>query len=375
MSRPLPGLVDLAADRPSPLAAVPPEELVASAVEHRMDGLVHTEVREGRLALPEGLAARLAVEGLYRQRRAASLWAAHDALVAAAAAQGTEVATVKGPSAELRWYRRVGERPCVDLDAWLRPGSPQVAVAVVAALEPGHPLLRADLAGLIGSGRLQSLDVALPDATIDLHFDLLKLGVASHLEDELWARTVTMDVGDGRTARVLDPVAALLHLLVHLNKDRFCRLLGLADIARLLEREQPDLGDLEGLARRAGLEVPVLESLRATVDELGLPEVGAHGASGPRARVWRVVWRRGARLRGEAGRTGMRYRQALLPVLLRGPGRRREAARRYRQMLLPSPVLVAYRNPGVEGGYAKRLVIGRTRRWRERRAARAAARG
>jgi hypothetical protein len=70
----------------------------------------------------------------------------------------------------------------------------------------------------------------------------------------------------------------------------------------------------------------------------------------------------------------MRYRQTVLPLLLRGAGRPREAARRYRQMLLPSPVLVAYRNPGVDGGYAKRLVVGRSRRWRERRADRAAAR-
>jgi hypothetical protein len=374
MSRPLPGLVALAAGRPLSLGGASPDELVASAVEHRMDGLVHSEVRDGRLALPEALAARLAVEDLYRRRRAGSLWAAHDAVVSAAAAHGTEAATVKGPSAELRWYRRVGERPCVDLDAWLRPGSPRVAVAVVATLDPAHPLLRTDVAGLIGSGRLQSVEIALPDAIVDLHFDVLKLGVPSHLEDALWERTVALDVGDGRTARVLDPVASLLHLLVHLNKDRFRHLLGLADVARLLEREQPDLGQLEALARGAGLEVPVLESLRATVAELGLAAPVPRGTAGLRTRAWRVAWHRGARLRGEAGRVGMRHRQDLLPMLLRGPGRPREAARRYRQILLPSPGLVAYRNPAVEGGYVTRLVVGRTRRWRERRASRAATR-
>ena len=34
---------------------------------------------------------------------------------------GIDVASIKGPITESRWYDREGERPCSDVDLWLSP--------------------------------------------------------------------------------------------------------------------------------------------------------------------------------------------------------------------------------------------------------------
>src|SRR5205823_13647832 len=123
---------------------------------------------------------------------------------------------------------------------------------------------------------------------------------------------------DGTTIRVPDAELSLIHLLLHLNKDSFPRLLGYADVARILSREQLDWAFIDGFVREEGFEVAAYCSLMTVVDRLELPRPDVMVPQGPRAAAWRAVWPEKATLLGSAGSERSR-RQDALPFL--APGR------------------------------------------------------
>jgi hypothetical protein len=167
--------------------------------------------------------------------------------------------------------------------------------------------------------------------------------------------------------RVLDPETALVLFLLHLNKDRFRRLLGYVDVARLLEREHIDWQAVEAIAAADGLCGPVALSLSCVTDALRLDPVPLRSAHGWRAVAWRRLWRPSIRLQGDIGVTGFHLRQALLPALAEGGTV--DALRSMARRLAPDPTLVRYRTPNTSGGYLRRLTVGRVARTRARRRA------
>src|SRR5439155_18771565 len=100
-----------------------------------------------------------------RRRR---LWSALASVAEQVQSLGIEVATVKGVTAEARWYDRPGERPCSDLDLFVGPADVDRAAEIVAILQPDHPLRR-DVGWLAREQRLQNVDLRVGDVAVDLH--------------------------------------------------------------------------------------------------------------------------------------------------------------------------------------------------------------
>ena len=121
MASPHPALIELAAGRPLPFRVGDPEHLLATALEHRMQGLLWSAVTRGEIDLPLETQRRLAVLNLRTQAHHRRLWMILEEVTALLAQHGIEVAVFKGVAAEACWYKRMGERPSRDLDLWLSP--------------------------------------------------------------------------------------------------------------------------------------------------------------------------------------------------------------------------------------------------------------
>jgi hypothetical protein len=347
-------LIDLAAGRDPPNVAID-ARVVTLANEHRLTGLLWTWART-HLSDTQ-LKTELAQNDLYVQAHLARVSAVLEKSVARLAEVGIEVATIKGVTTEARWYRRRGERPCSDVDLLLSPRQLDRVAEAVHLLEPDHPWV-SSVAPLAAAGRIQTVTTHVDGLEVDLHLDLLKLGIPTRQSSEVWNLTSPYVLSGGGGVRVLDDTTALVHLLVHLNKDRFQRLLAYADIARVIAGGGVDWKRAERFARGEGITVSTFRTLEVVLDELLLPWPDQiERPSGARVCVWNVIWRPGIRLRGTEGRLRFRRRQAWIALLARG--RALEALRWwFREMWPPAPI-VAVRYAEFRGPYLWKLFRGR----------------
>lgn len=332
---PAPVLVDLAACRTPPEVALS-GELIEAALEHRMGGLLWTWVRDTLADDP--YRASLAMHDLRVQAHLARVRALLERCVASLDDIGVDVAAIKGPTTEARWYRRTGERPTSDVDLWLSPHQLHRAGDAVRALQPDHPW--SEFVGeLAASRQLQAVTLTVDRIQVDLHLDLLKTGLPMRGACSVWGANQTFQLPSGSSVRVLDETSALLHFLVHLNKDRFQRLLGYADVARIIERGV-DWPQLVRAAEREGLLGPVLRSLAAVIDDLRLDWPSGLPTPADDDLLWRLLWRPRVRLRGSEGRRRFRRRQlALIPLASRSWTDKSRAL--VNQIVPPAPVMEA----------------------------------
>lgn len=359
-------LIDLAAGRRP--ASPPPDraaEIVRSATEHRMTGLLWSSVVTDEVVLPTAESALLAARDLAVQQHHARLWRTIHDVQRRLSGIGLETAVMKGVPAEARWYRRMGERPCKDIDLLLRPGTESRLGEILDEIHPDHPQ-RADLVELVRGGMLQSVDLVVNGIGIDLHADLLKIEVVTRSRDEIWARTELLDVPDGPAVRVLDAEVSLILFAMHLNKDRFARLLGYADLARILADDSLDWTFIDALLRREGIRVHAYSTIDTVTTTLGLARSPVRLPSGRRAGLWARLWPREKSLAGYVGLGTQQHRQLWIPWL--AEGRVREALSWWiRRRAFPPGRLLRLYDPDLRGPYPAQWVTGRYRAWRRRR--------
>ncbi|HKZ25210.1 MAG TPA: nucleotidyltransferase family protein [Acidimicrobiia bacterium] len=358
MARPHPALIELAADRVLP----PVDDLpgfLRSAMEHRMLGLVWRHVQSGGLAMDPELQRGLATESLLTEQRHRHLSAALLHASELLAGKGIDVATFKGVAAERRWYDGVGDRPCWDADLLVAPHSLSRAGQLIEVIDPHRPN-DGRIQRLVDAGILQTVDVVFEGVVLDIHFDLFKLGFRSRQPDVVWDRTVQVTLADGSSVRALDAETSLVFSLLHLNKDRFAKLLGFAEVLRIMKRGDIDWEFVETFVSREGLETSHSHALYVVLETLGIEHMRRNPSTGWRSRLWNALFPRETRLLGEAGRLRYGRRTALLfPFLVRG--RSWDAARYLVRRMFPKSDMVDLVHPGTSGPYLWRLTAARVR--------------
>ncbi len=344
-------LIDLAGGR-GPGAIEVDDRVIAIAREHRMIGLLWSHLRSIGQARMDLATADLRIQA--HQRR---VWALAEHSTEVARRLGIDVAMVKGCALERRFYGREGERPSSDVDLLVAPSDLHRIPAFVTALQPDHPWLPY-LPRMVRRRQIQSVTAMVDGMEVDIHLDVLKLGIRTRQAEQAWAALRTEQLPGGADLKVLDDTWTLLLLLVHLNKDRFQRLLGYADIVRVVRNGQIDPDRFWQLVAAEGLTLSVARALRTVERDLDVdlrfptPAVGAIGGA-----VWDRLWRPQIRLLGREGRDRFRYRQDLIPLL--AAGRRAETLRWWLQELFPPAGAVAAKYPDTPGPYPVRLVRGR----------------
>lgn len=372
---PHPALLQIAAGRGLPKVS-DPMPLLRSAFAHGMAGLLLTEVERTdqawrRLVLGVLRARHTSVEAWHGR-----LWAGVESIAGVLDNLGVEVAIAKGIAAETRWYSRLGERPCNDLDLLLSPAHLSRIDDIIAAIEPSHPLC-GKTRRLAERGYLQSIDLVHDGVPIDLHWDIFKIGIPSRNQDTIWERTLPFPLPGPCSVRMLDAETSYVHFLLHLNKDRFRRLLGFADVARVYDREELDGAAVERMVKADGIKTSIDESWNVVVNTLQLSAPMRESTPGIRAAVWQRAWPSSVRLRAAESRVRFRHRQYLIALLI--PGRTLEAIWSWLHGRFPPTELLAY----VHSDYARRwggdpvsstqhhrlwsLTVGRVRAWSRRR--------
>ena len=330
-----------------------------SAAEHRMTGLVWTQVDRGRLDVGAEHHQALFEADIAHWAHNARLWSVWRSVAEAGSRLGIEMAVIKGIALESRFFDRTGERPCTDLDVLIDPSGVERLEGLLLELGVG-PDRAARSARLVKAGRIQSVPIWVDDVSVDLHADLFKLGFASRDPDAIWSSVETI-AGDEGPIRSIDAAVSLLHVLIHLNRDRFRRLLGYVDIHRVANSELVDWDRFWAHARREGLESIAHEVLIAVdqVVPLQVPGLGNRPTT-LRGWVWRRFWPPQTRLTGREGRYRFgRRAQIVLPLLCKG--RALEAIACLSKSLFPPAELLAYNHPGLaEAPYLLRLARART---------------
>lgn len=258
--------------------------------------------------------------------------------------EGIEVTSIKGPTTESRWYERAGERPCSDVDLWLSPHQIDRAGDAIRLLQPDHPWV--PFFGELAARReVQTVTTRVDGLEVDLHLDLFKTGLRTRDSERVWSRTELVKLQGGGSVRVLDPATAYVHFLIHLNKDRFQRLLGYADIVRIARDEAAAL-DARAVAIEQGLTVCSDRSARVVQSDLGCslaPDLRT--TAGWRHHVWSALWGERIRLRGREGRERFRRRQLALVLLAERSAARDRWEALLRELLPPQQVLRAQGRP------------------------------
>jgi len=334
-------LLALAGGADVPLDAEATTDVVTSAIEHRMHGLLWELVETEELPVGREATDLLAPAVLAVRRRSRKLATTASDVSEELAEIGLEVAVFKGVAAEKRWYGRNGTRPAGDLDLWLAPHQIDRAGEAVTALHPGHPL-EGQVSELASTGQIRSVDLVWKGIPVDLHFDPFKFGVWYEDLDAVWANTE--DLGEGY--RAMGPAAELVNALIHLNKDRFSRLLGFVDVVRA--SAQPEVAEAAWrLATQIGVSVPVACSAQVVGETLDVPIPIPEPRDGWRTQMWSKLWPKETWLQGNAGYAQMRRRQDLIPFLC--DGQLPEAIKYLQHVWFPPRVLLDYFNPHVEG--------------------------
>ena len=357
MARPHPALIDLVAGRPVREIG-DSGRLLRSSVEHRVYGLLWSAVERGDVEIPEADTAQLARWYLRSVARNQQIWATLDNVVRRLDELGVPAVVAKGVVAERRWYDRLGERPTSDIDVVLAPDAFPRIGEVVRAFDPGHPMVD-ELSSLAGRGWLQVIDVQTEwNVYIDLHFDLLKLDVPTRNRATIFERAVAEHTPQGTPIMAVDAEISLIHLLLHLNKDRFSHLLGLVDIRRILEREAIDWDFVDQVLEAEGFRTHAYRVLDVVASEL---EVELPAPPGPsrswRGRAWDRLWPAGIRLEGQLGWLEHQRRQFAMPLI--APGRLWDGLGALRRRALPPRQLLRYHHPEGEGSYPRWLLTSR----------------
>ncbi|HXT37563.1 MAG TPA: nucleotidyltransferase family protein, partial [Chloroflexota bacterium] len=196
------------------------------------------------------------------------------ALLDTTASQGIEVLVLKGAALAHDLYPRPELRPYGDLDILCRPADfPRLATAL---LEAGYrredPNDAAGLRPPLDSSRRRNFIDPLGGVLIEVHLDVLGLGLPARRREDFWREARTLEIGRLRV-RALSPTHQLLHLAIHVHAHCYSRLLWLIDLDLLIRRqgETIEWDRLPALGRGEGVGTVLRHALATTHAILSTP--------------------------------------------------------------------------------------------------------
>ena len=244
--------------------------VVDLAVRHRCLGLLAAGVEsrgatgglgERAMARLRALRQTLVVRSLFQQARLLEL-------LQALSAHGLRAMPLKGPALSAALYGDATLRTSDDLDIWVHPGDFLDAVACLEArgFVPFIRLSEPEARAHMEAGWDRGFRSPEGDLTVELCTGMTPRYFGARLApDAMVAATREVAVGGGRV-RVPGPEVLLVLLCAHGMKHRWDRLVWVADVARLLGRDDLSWTEVARHSRTAG-------ALRMTA-------VGIHLAAG-----------------------------------------------------------------------------------------------
>jgi len=197
------------------------------------------------------------------------------ALVEALAERGAEPMVLKGPAVARTVYPDPVLRPYGDIDLAVRPEHQEAARSTLADMGFSEVAESQAARGIFkGTQEIDGLNqtfVSADGCVVDLHGDVLQLGLTPECETDRWARSEECPGLPG--ARILAAPDMLVQLAVHAHIHGFSRLIWLKDIDLLVRvgGGSLDWALIIDTAQREGVSGSVWYSLRLTQGILGTP--------------------------------------------------------------------------------------------------------
>jgi hypothetical protein len=185
-----------------------------------------------------------------------------------------EVLVLKGASLAHTVYPRPELRPYHDLDILCRPADySRLATALCSAgyQQAEHGGTTRGRRGYQGSRR-HAFFAPSGHVEIEIHLDVLGLGLAERSQGAFWRAAQVVEAGDLRM-HMLAPMHQLVHLAVHVHAHCYSRLLWLVDLDLLIRRHWHSL-DWEHvlrIARAEGVGTVLRHALATAHAVLGTP--------------------------------------------------------------------------------------------------------
>lgn len=317
-----------------------------------MGGLLWTAVTAGEIDPPVSVTRALAKLDMATVNHHQRLWSTISVATEKLNAEGISSVVFKGVTDEARWFKRLGERPCSDVDLIITDINR--FDDAIKTLVPDHPLI-GSAADAARRGLLRAVDLKVDGVLIDLHVDPVKVGSGWRNASRWFEHTQPFDTPSGDSITVFDDQATATLRLIHLGRDRFRYLIWLLEVHAILATIDGWDGVID-LAGSEGLSAPVEVAAEVVREEVG---------AGPdsrcrdwRCRLWRRMWRPETRLLGELARKRFVRRSSwLLPMTM--PGRTWESLRWLARTAVPPAVVFDLKHPGGRGPYLWRLMAGR----------------
>jgi hypothetical protein len=278
--------------------------------------------------LPKDIAERLRDALAEGARMDAALLDDMRALVQGLNERGIPALILKGGAWRAELYDRPGVRPRRDIDLLVEPRALNDAAAVAASLGYRTPP-NARAAGQ-HLPRLERQRLGGGKAALDLHHRMVPTSIYGKrfpLDETLWQRTVSLDLGDGVTGTTLSRLDHVIHMHIHLLHHLFYnfRLMHLFDVALAARRWRADVDPDAVAAWLDGLGLArLVDDVRVWLHDIFNDDVGS--PRGPRSRrdadMARHVLGRGSLpdLAGMRYAVGIRECLAMLPRELRRLG-------------------------------------------------------
>jgi Uncharacterised nucleotidyltransferase len=196
-------------------------------------------------------------------------------------AQGLEIIVLKGPTVAHSVYRRPELRIYHDLDVLCRIDDYPALHRALSDRGYGN----AGTLDAIGtheclgekpsaseSHAVRSFYDPSGDVKIEVHFDVLQLGLIDRNAEAFWRQAVTLNVR-GVEIRMLSPEHQFLHLAAHAHRHGYSRLSWLIELDQLMRRgrESLDWGLVADVARSEGFGTALRHALLTVHAALGAP--------------------------------------------------------------------------------------------------------
>jgi Uncharacterised nucleotidyltransferase len=251
------------------------DRVVALADRSRMTAYVHRAVAEAGCAVPPAAGDELARRRLEAAARTLLVAAELAEALAVLRGAGVPFLVLKGPALARTVYGDASLRPYDDVDLAVRGADLPPAVAALRAAgwtvcdDPRDDAWRL-AAGRVRHGAGFHRVLRSPRGPhVELHTDVLAMGLSPLCEDARWARARPLPGLAGALA--LDPADQVVALAVHAHKHGFERLLWLKDLDLLAGGDRVDWDLVVATARREGVAGSVWYALELCRRLLGTP--------------------------------------------------------------------------------------------------------
>jgi hypothetical protein len=277
--------------------------VVELAVEHRVAPLVSEALSRSEAAAPASIRQALLGEVLRSSATQLLCEGVLADVVRTLAGRGVEVLVLKGPTVAHTIYPRPELRIYHDLDILCRVSDYTVlrealvergyASAGTLEVRGTHDRL-AEKPSPWESHSVRGFYDPSGDVKVEVHFDVLQLGLADRQQEQFWQESRTLRIRDV-DIRVLAPEHQFLQLALHAHRHCYSRLGWLLELALIIEQQRESMRWelLASVARREGVGAAVRHAIATANVVLGTPLPALPPASYEEralGAVYRVLW-------------------------------------------------------------------------------------